>query len=128
MSKYQDVDLEALAQIFRALSNPHRLRVLLMLADCCGPRNFSETEARACVGDICSELGIAPSTVSHHLKELRQAGLIHTARNGQNVECWVDPASIETLLTFLRDAGHDNLFAAHDSKPVSEEDTRRRSG
>lgn len=125
MSNYQDIDLAALAQIFRALANPHRLRVLLMLADCCGPRNFSECEARACVGDICSELGIAPSTVSHHLKELRQAGLIHTARNGQNVECWVDPDSIQTLLTFLHEAGRDDMFAAQGSGSIKDEDARR---
>jgi ArsR family transcriptional regulator len=35
--------------------------------------------------------------VSHHIKELRGAGLIQTRRQGQNIECWVDPDILEEL-------------------------------
>ena len=60
---------------------------------------------RSCVSDLGTDLGIAPSTVSHHLKELRRAGLIRMQRSRQNVECWVDPGSLDELADFFGKAG-----------------------
>ena len=59
---------------------------------------------RACVGDLAEGLDLAPSTVSHHIKELNSAGLIQTERAGQNVECWVDPNVLQGLSKFFREA------------------------
>ncbi len=53
------------------------------------------------MGDLGRELGISPSTVSHHLKELRAAGLIKAERRGQNIECWVDPEILQALSEFF---------------------------
>jgi ArsR family transcriptional regulator len=53
------------------------------------------------VGDIGKDLDIVPSTVSHHIKELRQVGLIKTQRRGQNIECWVDSEILEELKYFF---------------------------
>ena len=60
---------------------------------------------RACVGDLGAKLGIAPSTVSHHLKELRRSGLIHMERSGQKVACWVEPDSLDALSAFFAETG-----------------------
>jgi ArsR family transcriptional regulator, arsenate/arsenite/antimonite-responsive transcriptional repressor len=60
----------------------------------------------AYVGQLGRDLGIAPSTVSHHIKELRQAGLICLKRHGRNVECRVEAALLRELAEF---------FAAADS-------------
>jgi ArsR family transcriptional regulator len=46
-------------------------------------------------------LGIVPSTVSHHIKELRRAGLIRMERRGQKIECWVDPEVLKELAGFF---------------------------
>lgn len=54
-----------------------------------------------CVGEIGKNLGIVPSTVSHHLRELRRAGLIRMERRGQKVECSVDPETLQTLARFF---------------------------
>ncbi|MFH1911324.1 MAG: ArsR family transcriptional regulator [Pseudomonadota bacterium] len=54
------------------------------------------------VGDLSKNLDIVPSTVSHHLKELRQAGLIKMKRSGQKIECWVDPEIIKELEFFFK--------------------------
>jgi ArsR family transcriptional regulator len=56
---------------------------------------------RRCVGELGRDLSIAPSTVSHHLKELRTAGLIHMERRGQSIECWVEPDTLGTLSEFF---------------------------
>ncbi len=57
--------------------------------------------ARSYMKQYADELGIAPSTVSHHLKELRQAGLIQMARRGRQVACWVEKDVLEELSTFF---------------------------
>lgn len=92
--------------MFKALSNPHRLTIFLYLAQNCVPGEVSaEEDMRASVGELGKGLGIAPSTISHHLKELRQAGLIRMNRRGQNVECWVEPEIVRALAGFFQTAG-----------------------
>ena len=88
---------------FKALSNPHRLALFQRLCRCCVPgTTCSADEAmRFCVGDLGEGLDIAPSTLSHHLKELHRAGLIAMERNGKNVECWVEPNTLQELAGFF---------------------------
>lgn len=95
-----------LAKIFKALSNEQRLKIFRMLCEwqsagrqqkspdeCCGvDRSFS----RAC----CS-VSLSPSTVSHHFKELQQAGLITLERDGQCYVCTVNPEAAEAVRAFL---------------------------
>ena len=47
------------------------------------------------------DLGIVPSTVSHHLKELRRVGLIRVERQGQRIECCVDRSTLGDLQDFF---------------------------
>jgi ArsR family transcriptional regulator len=56
------------------------------------------------VGALGGDLDIAPSTVSHHVKELQQAGLIRMERRGQRVECWVDPETLGGLAAFFQNS------------------------
>lgn len=103
MSNNNNISLERFAEVFKALSNPNRLKIFQRLATCCRPGTISVMDAceTACVGELGRELDIVPSTVSHHIKELRQAGLIQTRRRGQKIECWIDPGVIEQLKGFL---------------------------
>jgi len=99
-----NIDIEKYAEIFKALSNPHRLRIFLNLVSCCSPGTVWTVEAQEsrCVGDLARDLDIVASTVSHHIKELRQAGLIKMRRVGQKIECWVDPEIIKELEEFSK--------------------------
>jgi len=108
MSNYDQREMERHAGAFKALSNPHRLHVFRQLASCCAPGTSCPVDEaiRQTVGTLGEPLGIAPSTLSHHLKELHRAGLVRMARRGRHVECWVDPAVLEELATFFRPA-HD---------------------
>ncbi|MEE8171579.1 MAG: metalloregulator ArsR/SmtB family transcription factor [Alphaproteobacteria bacterium] len=113
MSNSSINDAEQLAELFKALANPHRLKIFIGLARCCRAGQACAPSMRACVGELGEGLELAPSTVSHHLKELRRAGLIHMKRAGQNVECWADPEVLERLSEFFRFAGGEApAFAA----------------
>jgi len=89
--------------MFKALSNPNRLGIFLRLMSCCPPgtRSLSEAESRRYVGELGEHLDITLSTVSHHIKELRQAGLIKVERRGKNIECWVDDQVVRSLAELL---------------------------
>jgi len=107
MSNYQDEDIQKFAEIFKALSNPNRLKIFLRLISCCQPgalttiKESVEPEGCACVCELGQDLGIVPSTISHHIKELRQAGLIRMERNGQKIECSMDPEALTALQGFF---------------------------
>ena len=103
MAKHRKREIERFAAVFAALSNPNRLELFRRLTSCCvSDRSCDgDQETCRCVSDLTAGLDIAPSTASHHLKELRQAGLIKTRRRGRLIECWVDPAVLEDLRSFL---------------------------
>jgi len=93
-----------MAGILKALSNPHRLKLYLALISCCAPGTSccdSEETMTQCVGDLGKELDLAPSTVSHHLKELRNAGLLHMERQGQRIECHASVEAFEFFTGFF---------------------------
>jgi len=97
-----------LTEIFKALSNPHRLEIFYRLSTCCEPGTVCSIDAaRMCVSDIGSEMDIAPSTLSHHIKELTRAGLLQTERKGKHVQCWVEPDTIRGLLSFIKESGYE---------------------
>ena len=61
------------ATLFKALSDPGRVRIVNMLAN--GPDSL-------CVCDLTGELGLSQATVSHHLKKLTDAGLLDREQRG----------------------------------------------
>ena len=107
MSKYRDKTIEKYAEMFKALSNPNRLKIFMRLISCCQPGTVASINSAtgavgcACVGELGQDLGIVASTISHHIKELRQAGLIRMERRGQKMECWIDPKTLSALRDFF---------------------------
>lgn len=97
------VEIERSAAMFAALSNPNRLRLFLRVVERCGTDAVCATDdaVGACVGELAEGLGIAASTVSHHLKELRLAGLISMTRNGRNIECGINATAVAELSALL---------------------------
>jgi len=101
-----EIDIALLSAGFKALSNPHRLAIFQRLMSCCEPGMHCSAEqaVRFCVGELGQGLDIAPSTLSHHLKELNRAGLINMARRGKQVECWVEPETLQGFRVFFDQA------------------------
>jgi DNA-binding transcriptional ArsR family regulator len=67
-----DAELLAACELLRALGTPHRLAIVLELAE--GPR---------CVHELVADLGISQSLTSQHLRVLRTAGLVTGTRRGK---------------------------------------------
>ena len=102
MSNYRN-EIRQRAEMFKALANPHRLALFHRLTTCCPPGTACSPEdaMRQNVGELGEGLDIAPSTLSHHLKELNRAGLVQMERRGKHVECWVEPATLKDLAAFI---------------------------
>ncbi|MER6086455.1 ArsR/SmtB family transcription factor [Streptomyces bluensis] len=89
-----DVDQVAeLAKVFKALGDPVRLRLMSMIA--------SQAGGEVCVCDLTPAFDLSQPTISHHLKVLRQAGLIDCERRGTWVYYWALPATLDRLAAFL---------------------------
>ena len=103
MSNNRSEIIDRLPRVFKALSNEHRLRIYMRLIECCPAGTRCEVVGRftRCISQLGEDLGIAASTLSHHMKELRQAGLIHTERCGQKVQCRVDTELLSELTEFF---------------------------
>jgi len=78
-----------LARGFTALADPVRLRVLSILA--------AAPDGEVCVCDFVEPLGKSQPTVSHHLKTLSEAGLVHGDRRGKWVWYSLDRARLARL-------------------------------
>lgn len=97
------------AAMFKALGDPTRLRIFTFLRSCCCPVAVEETgDVRPVegptVGEVCCQItGVERinSTISHHLKELRLAGLITIERRGKNMLCGINREAITALVTYL---------------------------
>jgi ArsR family transcriptional regulator len=94
-------EVARLARMFRALSNPNRLRLFLNLLDE-SKLDLAKGRAHDCfLAKLLGGLDLGAPTVSHHVKELADAGLIHTQREGKQLICSVDPSGLEILRTAL---------------------------
>jgi ArsR family transcriptional regulator, arsenate/arsenite/antimonite-responsive transcriptional repressor len=68
-----EAEAEATARLFKALADPHRVKILNQLATSPDP---------VCVCEFTGPLGLSQPTVSHHLKKLMQVGLLDRDQRG----------------------------------------------
>jgi ArsR family transcriptional regulator len=68
-----DDQAEATARLFKALADPHRVKIVNLLATSPDP---------VCVCEFTEPLGLSQPTVSHHLKKLVQVGLLDREQRG----------------------------------------------
>jgi ArsR family transcriptional regulator len=86
-----------LARAFTALGEPVRLRLLSLLMTAEG--------GEVCACDLVAPVAKSQPTVSHHLKVLREAGLVTATRRGQNIWYAVVPEQVAALRAALAPAG-----------------------
>ena len=86
-------EADELAPLFKAIGDPVRLRLLSLIA--------CHEGGEACVCDLTAAFELTPPTISHHLKVLKQAGLIDSERRGTWVYYWLNPGVLERLAMIL---------------------------
>lgn len=86
-------DAHDLAAVFKALADPVRLQLFSLIA--------SHAGGEACVCDISPAVDVSQPTVSHHLKVLRDAGLLVSERRGTWVYYRVVPTALRALAESL---------------------------
>jgi DNA-binding transcriptional ArsR family regulator len=101
-----EAEVEQLLDVFKALANPVRLRVLRWLRD--PERHFpvdraiaDPVEVGVCVSHIQEKLGLAQSTVSAYMASLQRAGLVRATRVGKWTHYKRDEARIAELVALL---------------------------
>ena len=95
---------KGLARVFKALGDENRLAIFQLLRErCAGGCEVSEDGIDRTVSEIAKDFDLALSTVSHHLKELRNAGVILCEKHGKQVYCRVNSALLRDLESFMRE-------------------------
>jgi DNA-binding transcriptional ArsR family regulator len=79
-------EIQELVEIFKALSDPTRLRLVKLL---------NESGGALCVNALAHKLDVTQSAVSQHLRILRQARLVRGERRGATVHYLLDPDRME---------------------------------
>lgn len=88
-----DADALQIALRLKALADPVRVKIVSYL--------FSSSAGEEISGQLAAVLGLSESTVSHHLTQLRKAGLVVSDRRGMNVFHRVRPDALQALCTAL---------------------------
>jgi len=79
--------------VFRALADPVRLRLVSLIG--------AHQDGQACVCELTAAFDLNQPTISHHLKVLREAGIIASERRGTWVYYWLVPAALERMAALL---------------------------
>ncbi len=80
-----------IAPMFKALGDPARLQMASMIA----------AKPELCVCEITPAFDLSSGTISHHLKTLRDAGIVDCERRGTYVYYWIQPGALATLSALL---------------------------
>ena len=112
------MELSNYSKIFKALSNEQRLKIFMMIyKNCCAPEGSKvgaefKLKGEPCCSvkgtlekaftKICDSMNLSRSTISHHFKELQNAGLITCEREGQTYRCSVNKDAVDAINGFLK--------------------------
>ena len=112
------MELSNCSKIFKALSNEKRLNIFLMIyKQCCAPKDakggshFKIKEGKCCPTEggikgafskMCGCMNLSKSTISHHFKELQNAGLIICEREGRTFRCRINEEAVASIKELLK--------------------------
>ncbi len=101
-----DPEMNNVIRIFQALADLTRAKVI-----------FALTQGERSVNDIAAVVGASPSSVSHHLRRLRDAGLVQYHRHGNQIFYSIEDVHIAAILQEAqRHTEHTQVGAIHHAK------------
>jgi len=86
-------DAQRFAQLLKAVAEPTRLRLVSLIA--------AQENQEACVCDLTEPVGLGQPTVSHHLKILVDAGILHREKRGVWAYYSIVPGALERAAAVL---------------------------
>jgi ArsR family transcriptional regulator len=86
-------EAEQMSVLFKAIADPVRLRLVSLIA--------SHEGGEACVCELTGAFEVTGPTISHHLKTLRESGLIGSERRGTWVYYWINPGVLARMSALL---------------------------
>ncbi|MEY4659023.1 MAG: hypothetical protein RJB36_789 [Bacteroidota bacterium] len=90
-------EINDISSVFKALGHPARIAIV----------QFLRTQESCICGDIVNELPLAQATISQHLKELKNAGIILGSISGTSVCYCLNLSKIEVIESFLEALKYD---------------------
>ena len=104
------MDQKETARMFKALGDPTRLSIFQFLRSCCcasvGDDGSMQPFEGPSVSEVCCQVSgdkKITTSMSFHLKELRNAGLIHMEKRGKFVYCCANREALRDLSAYLHD-------------------------
>lgn len=92
-SPLSEVEAEATAELFKALADPARVKIVNLLA---------RSDDPVCACEFIPALRLSQATVSHHLKKLTDAGLLEREQRGKWAYFSLDPRTVSRLEGLVR--------------------------
>jgi ArsR family transcriptional regulator len=89
----EEAEAVLLAARLKAVADPARLRLISLV--------LASPEGEACVCDLTEPVGLSQPTVSHHMKVLADAGLVHREKRGRWAYYRAEPTALEALARVL---------------------------
>ena len=100
--RFSPADAERLAALFKALSHPVRVQIVDLLSRYAG---------QACVCDVEAQFDLSQPTISHHLRTLREAGVLGVEQRGLWAYYYVIPGALEPVRALAAEWGRTALYA-----------------
>lgn len=98
--KKDELGVKQLSRAFKALSNPNRLQIYLEVLSH-RQSGITAPEAGCGIADLIGKLSVGAPTISHHVKELVDAGLVSVEKNGKYVTCHLNENMQKHLSAFF---------------------------
>ncbi len=105
----KELEFNRLSKIFKALSDENRLKILSTIYESKTKDDFDAPYDAACVKNLAKCVNLTVPTVSYHIKELMNAGLIHVEKKGKWVYCHIDKESYVEIVDFLKNFKENGL-------------------
>ncbi len=96
-------NIKNISKLFKALADENRLKILLYINEKKCKCDDLSCDFQPCLKDISQNIDLSLPTISHHIKELINAGLVYTKKKGRWVFCTIEEDAFKDILSFIKE-------------------------